>query len=357
MSALSLSKVYNPRPGWYRGDFHLHSTFSDGRYSPADLARLAKEEGLDFFAITDHNSIGAFREFGDDAGILVIPGIEVTLYEGHWNVFGMEGWQDWMEDIVGDEIQVSLRGRERTTTDVMRQASALGMLNSINHPLLKPWEWRDGSTLLGCIDCLEIWNDPLWPDNAFANPQAVALWTSWLEAGYRMTAIGGSDFHFYPNQVEGYPGERPGLPTTYVYAERLSGESILSGLRKRQVYVSMGPKLTFQARARGVDHVIGAELGTFEGAVELAGSVSDGESAAKLQVIKNGNPIAEIQVQGGRADLTFSDRGDSSRPHWYRLEATDVDGGVIAITNPIFAGPRQEAQRTTFGDFIGLSMR
>lgn len=39
-----------------KGDLHLHTTFSDGLESPEHRAMIARKEGFDFIAITDHNS-------------------------------------------------------------------------------------------------------------------------------------------------------------------------------------------------------------------------------------------------------------------------------------------------------------
>ncbi len=69
-----------------KGDFHLHSTASDGKFSPIDLVNLAKDQHLDIMALTDHDTISGI----DDAisqstkiGIKFIPGIELsTLYKG-----------------------------------------------------------------------------------------------------------------------------------------------------------------------------------------------------------------------------------------------------------------------------------
>ena len=35
---LSLHAIHNPRPGWYRGDFHCHTLYSDGVLTPPELA-------------------------------------------------------------------------------------------------------------------------------------------------------------------------------------------------------------------------------------------------------------------------------------------------------------------------------
>lgn len=41
----------------YTADLHTHSTASDGQYTPAQLADMAKKEGLAVWALTDHDTL------------------------------------------------------------------------------------------------------------------------------------------------------------------------------------------------------------------------------------------------------------------------------------------------------------
>jgi hypothetical protein len=344
---LPLKKVLNPNPAWYRGDFHLHTTSSDGHYSPQTLARLAIAEGLDFIAITDHNSIGSFGKFSFETGLLVIPGIEITLAEGHWNVFGVEDQAEWLSQVCVWDKLLNARNLPGTITDLMGQIAKSGMLNSIDHPLLKPWEWQDGATLLKNIHCLEIWNDPLWPDNVQANPAATDMWTRWLNAGYRVTAIGGSDFHFLPGEISGYPGERPGLPVTYVYAKELSSVAILESLRLGQVYISIGPQITFEAACGERRGTLGADFELASGQVTFQFKIDGAPEGSTVSLIKSGQEIARFSIREEQGTHKFEDILDGAMC-WYRLDVIDRDGRFLAITNPVYAGPRSEERQLTF---------
>jgi predicted metal-dependent phosphoesterase TrpH len=62
-------------------DPHCHTTASDGMVSPAQLVTAAKGAGLDLIAITDHDTMASaleVRDRGDDAGLAVVMGMEVT---------------------------------------------------------------------------------------------------------------------------------------------------------------------------------------------------------------------------------------------------------------------------------------
>ena len=64
-----------------KGDFHLHTTASDGRLTPSELVALVSKEKLDIIAITDHDTTKGLPEgilAGEEYGVKVIPGIEFS---------------------------------------------------------------------------------------------------------------------------------------------------------------------------------------------------------------------------------------------------------------------------------------
>lgn len=71
-------------------DLHLHSTASDGSYTPSELVHYAIEKGLIAFALTDHDTTSGIDEalneaelINDFSPIKVIPGIELSAeYKG-----------------------------------------------------------------------------------------------------------------------------------------------------------------------------------------------------------------------------------------------------------------------------------
>ena len=98
-------------------DLHVHSTASDGSFSPTELVDYAIEKGLSAFALTDHDSVAGLDEAISYAEELrrtrndvpeVIPGIEFsTEYEGKdVHIVGLyidyhsEAFQKHLEDFV-----------------------------------------------------------------------------------------------------------------------------------------------------------------------------------------------------------------------------------------------------------------
>ena len=63
-------------------DLHTHTTASDGRLTPSQLVRYAKEKDLRAIAVTDHDTVEGNDEAmraGIEEGIEVVPGIEISV--------------------------------------------------------------------------------------------------------------------------------------------------------------------------------------------------------------------------------------------------------------------------------------
>jgi predicted metal-dependent phosphoesterase TrpH len=63
-----------------RVDLHLHTTFSDGTYTPAQVVDLARRSGMTAVAITDHDTCAGLTPAKQAAGISldIIPGVEIS---------------------------------------------------------------------------------------------------------------------------------------------------------------------------------------------------------------------------------------------------------------------------------------
>ena len=294
-------------PGWYRGDLHTHSVYSDGDSWPSELMIEAANRGLDFLAITDHN--GAIRATRPDGEVgplpLLVPGIEVTTYRGHWNVWGVDGWFDF-RTTNSDEVRTE-----------MHRAAAAGGLLSINHP--KPWgpEWEyEGGHHE--VHAMEIWNGPFERLNLFA----LLEWEEQLMKGIRLVAVGGSDAHYLrSSRTEGpIRDAQIGEPTTWVQIDgALSIESLLAGIRAGNCFVSNsldGPQLYFRREDKRVTvRVVGAKN-------------------TQVQIVTAGEVIMRFDVSTPDWSTSFLFPEGVS---YIRSQVLDVTGRHLAISNPIWA--------------------
>src|SRR5581483_2718508 len=77
-TAVCQSAARGPRTG--RADLHIHTTYSDGTYTPAQVVELARRCGLSAVAITDHDTLAgvAAARAVAPAALEVIAGVEIT---------------------------------------------------------------------------------------------------------------------------------------------------------------------------------------------------------------------------------------------------------------------------------------
>jgi predicted metal-dependent phosphoesterase TrpH len=65
-----------------KADLHIHSTASDGRYSPAEIVKMAAAAGVTVMALTDHDTVAGLVPALDAAGefpsLRLIPGVEIS---------------------------------------------------------------------------------------------------------------------------------------------------------------------------------------------------------------------------------------------------------------------------------------
>ncbi len=175
--------------GWYKGELHCHTYHSDGDSSALDVVRKAETLGLDFLAIMDHNTISHQAELAQiETPLILIPGYEVTTFNGHWNIWGDQNWIDFR--ILSAEQMSS----------AIQEAVRRGFLVSCNHPRQygPPWTFED----VEGFDCIEVWNGP-WP---LLNEECLAFWETKLREGKRFAAVGGSDNHFLKRAASRQPG-------------------------------------------------------------------------------------------------------------------------------------------------------
>ena len=239
--------VARQEAGWYRGDLHSHSHHSEAQGGLHDLLAAARAQGLDFLAVTEHNTVSHLVEMAGwprPPSPLVIPAMELTTYHGHANALGIRRWHDFRR--CTPEQMAVLRAEVR----------AEGALFVVNHPKVTgpPWEWGDEAQ----ADALEVWQQP-W--HVF-NYQSLAAWDRLLKQGHHLTAVGGSDKHQGP--FDGSLGfHEVGQPCTWVYAQELSVPALLAGLRAGRAFISAGPagpRLELTAVAAGNTAMMGDTL-------------------------------------------------------------------------------------------------
>ena len=216
--------------GWYCGEMHCHTYHSDGDSSPLEVVRKAEALGLDFLAIMDHNDISHLVAMNSiETPLILIPGLEVTTYKGHWNVWGDQGWIDFR---IENEAQMAA---------AVAEAKRRGYVTSLNHPRPYGPDWV--YTAADDHHCIEVWNGG-W---ALFNNISLEFWESRLRQGRRYTAVGGSDSHFHKREHHAQFAN----PTLWIFCEgEPSALKLLDAIRAGHVAISESPsgaRLTLNA--------------------------------------------------------------------------------------------------------------
>ncbi|MFT4114273.1 CehA/McbA family metallohydrolase [Silvibacterium sp.] len=332
---------------WYRGDLHMHTAHSDGtcasqsgRMVPCPVfstVEAAAKRGLDFIAVTDHNSTAqsnSLRELQPYFDkLLFIPGREVTTFAGHTNVYGTMRYLDYH---VGDNAVPD-------TSALARQAQELGGILSINHAdepggeVCRGCRWEPNPPVdMHLISAVEVINggdgEGYFPSYKF--------WQTQLEAGYRPTAIGGSDNHRSDWALQ-HPGS-VGSPTTVVYARDLSVAAILEGIRAGHVFIDLtgSPDRILEVHATDGNGTaaMGDVLAAKDGETVHITAHAMHCGADRVRLLVDG--ITPLEMD---ADLlTTSDQQVSAewksdgKRHWVVAEIHDQTGGLDVLGNPVY---------------------
>ncbi|GAA3873432.1 hypothetical protein GCM10022227_33880 [Streptomyces sedi] len=322
---------------WYRGDSHVHSVRSDGgELTPEELALRARAAGLDFIATTEHKAAaepGAWGQLATD-DFLIVLGQEVTTRTGHWLALGLRPGQavDWDYGVEDGLV-------DRCLDQVHRERG----LCVVAHPHA-PYPTGGFMYSFEGFDVVEVWNGSWTSDQPWQadNEVALAAWGRSLAADVRTgswrPAMGNSDTH-WEGQI--------GTPHTVVFAEELSTEAILAGIRSGRSWIaeSAAVRVSFTARVEGgVDGVgtgaeagveagVGERLATRGGRVEVRVAVQ-GVPAATVSFHTDRERVHRAAVPGDEPGLVrwHTTAEDSA---FVRVEVHHPDGTVAALTNPI----------------------
>src|SRR5437867_1597630 len=110
-------------------DLHLHTRYSDGSWTPAELVREAQRLGFAAIAVTDHDTLDAIPEALAGAGIEIIAGVEITcrVDTQEIHMLGYLPGDAWKSPELHAVLDHSRRVREKRITEIVGRLNELGV--------------------------------------------------------------------------------------------------------------------------------------------------------------------------------------------------------------------------------------
>ncbi|MDO8212764.1 PHP domain-containing protein [Conexibacter sp. CPCC 206217] len=194
---------------------HVHSTYSDGTATVAELIAAARGSGAGAVLLTDHDTLAARREgwAGTHDGVTVIVGTEVTWKRGHYLAFGVGGE---IPHVGRSAVEIAAAVREAGGVGFAAHPFSQGgsmLVPALTRRIVLPHGWPALEQPGGC-DGIELWSVTTDAAEGWRTPAAAARWLRdpvaatasgppqqhlriWdaLSAHRRVPALGGLDGH------------------------------------------------------------------------------------------------------------------------------------------------------------------
>jgi hypothetical protein len=320
--------------GWVSADTHVHFV------SPTTGVLEGQAEGLNLINILAAQWGELFTNVGDvsygplaskDGEMIVWVGSENRQHIlGHIGMLGVHGNPVFPmsasgpeESYLGDPLWSSLA--EWADTCREREGLAVG----VHFPY--PTGEVAADIIMGKLDALE-----LWPGNDGFNTLRCQDWYRYLNCGYRLPVVGGTD------KMGAY--EAVGANRAYVHlgdAEFNFG-NWAKAVRNGNTFMTTGPLLLFAADG----HAPGGEIkfSSGGGKLEVEAHATCFFPIHRLEVVFNGRVVASREEAGGARELSLKDEVQVPGPGWiaarcssrYRSAGTGQVPGKLAHTSPVY---------------------
>ncbi len=299
----ALLDVFSDDEGrWVKGNTHTHTTCSDGKLSPRQVADWYREAGYDFLFLTDHEEKLAHPQaLPDFVGLsaddfLVLPGLEWKLAISNERVAHLVA------------LGTARTGVWRPTwslSDATQFALDEGGVPVIGHPYWSGLTYQDIAHVNNVV-AVEVFNTVC--QVVSAKGFARSHWDYLLAEGVAIHGVAADDAH-WGRQVPDY-----GQGWIMVKVKEFSQEGILQALRAGHFYATCGPE--FRNVAQVGDEVV----------VETS-------PVQRIHFITY-NGYSSVEHATGDQVLTSARRPIGSFHKFLRIECVD-SAGCFAWTNAV----------------------
>lgn len=219
--------MYTDKNGnnWYKIGLHIHTTLSDGRKSPEEMAKIYKDAGFDAVAITDHWKYHEETEIG---GLKIFPGCEYNIGGGDTSGFVMHIVG------IGMESNPQLDRETATAQEIIDAVNNCDGMAVLAHPA---WSLNTKEQIkpLHGFSMLEIYNSVSDAHESF-RPYSGYIVDALANDGYILPLTATDDAHYYDGSDEA-------KSFIMVKAPDCSLKSIMNAIKSKDFYATQGPEL------------------------------------------------------------------------------------------------------------------
>ncbi len=333
------------------GDLHGHSLLSDGRGTPEDYYRFAREvAGLDVCALTDHDILlgdAAWTRSKRATNDFYQPGSFVTLQGYEWSGLCDRGGDHNVYFLDADPPLY----RCISFCDIRNQHAYHGPTVPVDHimelfhVLLRNHEEQSVLVIphYGGRPAQEVWHHPKLQRliEVFSDHGRYGNWAmGFYSRGYSLGCLGSSDSHigrpgcsYLPMTDAAGVGRKAGKGLVGIYAKERTREAVFDALYQRRVYATSGARIVLRFTANG--HEMGCKC-TSDGPVRLAVEVTGTHDIAAVRILKDFELIRKVKPATPvcRLDWTDSDFEHSGLASYIAV-VSQVDGET-AVSSPIW---------------------
>ncbi|MGQ9475974.1 MAG: CehA/McbA family metallohydrolase [Actinomycetota bacterium] len=365
------------------GDLHVHTCLCDGNLEPREFYRAAREEeGLDFAAITMHDTMEVFEPSGREEEWRLIrelrdefnrPGEFVVLLGYEWSDhrYGHRGvyFAPWERDprvygwtSPGSEtpsgLRESLRGHHALVVPHHTSWRRVFLLPfnwakvvRMRIPLAYTW-WEEDAEQQRLVEIYsmhgasESYDGPYpvthgrptgWFPRALLDDRVPPGYGNYfqeaLASGLRLGVVAGSDRHDYAVDERVHPVDVYPRGLTGVWAPELTDEEIWKALWNRRVYGTTGARMVLELYADGLP--MGTEYYPL-GPVRLEGRVLGTAPLRRVELVRGEKGVFRVawsSTGGIEASFSLNDDARGERLYYLRVEQED---GHWAWSSPIW---------------------
>ncbi len=329
---------------WYVVELHTHSTIKDGKNTIEEIIKMAKAEGADALALTEHDSLEQFTKptFQQEQDLTLLHSTEWTSKNGH---IGMHGpsLANWAGTISLD----------KSPAEAIAQGYAQGATMIVHHPFAPgSSHWKGGYDPR--LNALEVWSGHYFVPDLDEEQQAQAYltednqrkvgiaaetgikwWDGLMRDGVKIPITAASDYHRWPQKVT--------EPCTLVYAPDKSEKSLVKAIREGRTMGVRSPRsarLYLEADLNGDGTFIGVPGDSVKlkkpMKLRLRAENADGQS---IQVFTKAGRLAQIKVSGKQWSQVIDVPQDAGYV-WGRMDGSITQFKLQALVSAIYLDGR-----------------